>query len=76
MIAQLMFLTKISVEEGINILKANNAITVLAHPKLIKRVPVQEVMEFPFDGIEAIYYQNTKKILTSLFHMLFIMIFL
>nr|WP_206763295.1 PHP domain-containing protein [Clostridium perfringens]BDA29602.1 phosphatase [Clostridium perfringens] len=52
---------KISVQEGINILKANNAITVLAHPKLIKRVPVQEVMEFPFDGIEAIYYQNTKK---------------
>ena len=33
----------------------------LAHPKLIKRVPVKEVMEFPFDGIEAIYYQNTKK---------------
>lgn len=52
---------KISVEEGINILKANNALTVLAHPKLIKRVPVKEVMEFPFDGIEAIYYQNTKK---------------
>ncbi len=52
---------KISVEEGIKILKENNALTVLAHPKLIKRVPVKEVLAFPFDGIEAIYYQNTKK---------------
>lgn len=52
---------KISIDEGITILKKFNAIVILAHPKLIKKVPIKEVLSFPFDGIEAIYYLNFKK---------------
>lgn len=51
---------KISVEDGINLLKKYNALTVLAHPKLIKRWPVEDILAFPFDGVEAVYFQNFK----------------
>lgn len=51
---------KISVDEGIAILKKYNALVFLAHPKLIKKVPVSEVLAFPFDGVEAVYFQNFK----------------
>ncbi|SHI89396.1 hypothetical protein SAMN02745163_00956 [Clostridium cavendishii DSM 21758] len=52
---------KISVEEGITLLKKYNALTILAHPKLIKKCPISEVLAFPFDGIEAVYFQNFKR---------------
>ncbi|MGL5615827.1 MAG: PHP domain-containing protein [Sarcina sp.] len=51
---------KITVGEGIKLLKKYNALVFLAHPKLIKKVSFEEVASFDFDGIESIYYQNSK----------------
>lgn len=53
--------TKISLEEGIEILHKFNSITVLAHPILIKNTPLEEFLKFKLDGIEAIYYLNSKE---------------
>lgn len=52
---------KISVDEGISILKKYNAITILAHPVLIKKSPVEELLKFNFDGIEAKYFLNSPE---------------
>ncbi|MCB2291047.1 PHP domain-containing protein [Clostridium sp. CS001] len=53
--------TKILTADGIKMLKELNAIVVLAHPVLIKNSSIDEMLSFDFDGIEAIYPQNTKK---------------
>lgn len=52
--------TKISTEEGIKILKKYNALVFLAHPVLIKKIPLDEVLNLGFDGLEAVYYRNTE----------------
>ena len=52
---------KVSIEEGIKILKEHNAIVILAHPKLVKKTPLEELIKYGFDGIEAVYYQNFKR---------------
>ncbi|MGL5646765.1 MAG: PHP domain-containing protein [Clostridium sp.] len=52
---------KLSTKEGIEILHKYNAIAVLAHPVLIKNSNLTEFLPFNLDGIEAIYYQNTKE---------------
>lgn len=52
---------KVSTEEGINILKSYGCITSLAHPVLIKKNPVEEIISLPFHCIEAVYYLNFKK---------------
>lgn len=51
---------KLDVRDGITLLKKFNALVVLAHPKLIKKVKVEEVLNFDIDGVEAVYFQNTK----------------
>ena len=51
---------KLDVRDGIKLLKKFNALVILAHPKLIKKAPVSEVLSFDLDGVEAIYFQNTK----------------
>lgn len=53
--------TKITLEEGIEILHKFNAIAILAHPILIKNTPLKEFLKFDLDGIEAIYYLNSKE---------------
>ncbi|WP_297629716.1 PHP domain-containing protein [uncultured Clostridium sp.] len=52
---------KLSTEEGIKILHNFHAIAILAHPVLIKNSNVSEFLPFNLDGIEAVYFQNTKK---------------
>lgn len=52
---------KVSIPEGIKLLKSVNALVVLAHPVLIKHTNVEDLMKFDFDGLEAIYIQNTLK---------------
>jgi len=52
---------RISTADGINILKKVNALVVLAHPVLIKKSSIDEMLSFDFDGIEAVYPINTKK---------------
>ena len=52
---------KISTEDGISMLKNLNALVVLAHPVLIEKSSIDEMLSFDFDGIEAVYPINTKK---------------
>ncbi|WP_040212187.1 PHP domain-containing protein [Clostridium polynesiense] len=51
----------LSLKDGINMLKALNALVVLAHPVLIKNSPFQDIALSGFHGIEANYYQNTSE---------------
>lgn len=53
--------TKMSTEEGVEILKRFNAFAFLAHPIYIKKTPLEEILKFNFDGIEALYSQNTEE---------------
>lgn len=53
--------TKATPKEGIELLKRYNAITILAHPILIKNSPLEDFLSMGLDGIEAIYFQNTPK---------------
>lgn len=51
----------ISTQKGVQILKENGALAVLAHPILIKKFNVEELMNLPLDGVEAIYPLNTNE---------------
>ncbi len=53
--------TKISPMEGIKMLHKFNALAFLAHPVLIKKTPLDEFLSMGLDGIEAIYFQNSKE---------------
>ena len=46
---------KMSTEEGIAFLKAQGAMVILAHPRLIHKKAHDAVLELPFDGIEVYY---------------------
>lgn len=49
-------------QEGIDLLRNNHAVVVLAHPVLLKRNRVLDVLEtFHFDGMEALYSSNTEE---------------
>lgn len=50
---------QLTIEDGIALLKSANALVVLAHPILIKKSSIEDLMKFDFDGIEAIYPLNS-----------------
>lgn len=52
---------KVSLSEGIKILKDLNALVILAHPVLIKKSKVEDLLKYDFDGIEALYFLNTNE---------------
>lgn len=52
---------KITIQEGIDILHKFNAIVILAHPILIKNSPLEDFLKFDLDGIEAVYFLNSKE---------------
>lgn len=52
---------KLSVEEGINILKFFGASVVLAHPVLLPIECFNEIINLNFDGIEAKYFSNSEQ---------------
>jgi len=52
---------RISTADGISILKKVNALVVIAHPVLIKKSTIDEILSLDFDGVEAVYPINTKK---------------
>ena len=52
---------KLDSEEGIKLLRSYNAIIVLAHPVLLKKLNVLDVLHLDFDGIEGIYGLNTPE---------------
>ncbi|SHH24905.1 PHP domain-containing protein [Clostridium grantii] len=49
---------KISVSQGISILKEYGAFVSLAHPTLIKNTPIEELLKLDFDALEGIYPLN------------------
>lgn len=51
----------ISINEGIKILREVNALVVLAHPILVKKSTIEELIKYDFDGIEGIYALNTEE---------------
>lgn len=51
---------EISIQEGLDVLKSVNALTSLAHPTLIKKSPIEEIIKYDFDCIEAIYPLNRE----------------
>ena len=50
---------KLPIQEGIDLLRGNNALVVLAHPTLISEKNLQDVLDFDFDGLEAIYPEKS-----------------
>ncbi|AIY82598.1 MAG: PHP domain-containing protein [Clostridium baratii] len=52
--------TKITVKEGVDLLHKYNAIVFLAHPILINNSNISEFLQFNFDGIEGVYFLNSK----------------
>lgn len=53
--------SKLSVQDGLELLKRNNCITVLAHPVLLKKHIKDDVMALDYDGLEAYYFRNEKQ---------------
>lgn len=52
---------KLSTLEGIELLKSYNCITSLAHPILLKKNKVEDMIHLPFDALEGVYYINSKR---------------
>lgn len=52
---------KLSTIDGLTLLKKFNALVFLAHPKLISNTNIDEFIAMNFDGIEALYYQNSHE---------------
>ncbi|MDQ0148471.1 PHP domain-containing protein [Eubacterium multiforme] len=52
---------KITIEEGIEVLHKFNALVFLAHPVLIKNSSLEDFLKFNLDGIEAVYFLNSKE---------------
>ncbi|MDE6584391.1 MAG: PHP domain-containing protein [Anaeroplasmataceae bacterium] len=50
--------TKLSVQEGLKYVKALGCLAILAHPCLLPKEIVEELMSFEFDGIEIRYPKN------------------
>lgn len=53
--------TKLSTKEGITLLKRFGAIVFLAHPVLVKKNSMEDLLDLGFDGLEGVYYKNTEK---------------
>ena len=51
---------EIGVSEGIDLLRRNNCLVVLAHPTLLKPEIKEYVLKQDFDGFEAVYFRNKQ----------------
>lgn len=51
--------SKLSTKDGLTLAKNCNCVTIFAHPCLVKREYIDEILEFGFDGIE-VYYPSNK----------------
>ncbi|NFN14443.1 PHP domain-containing protein [Clostridium botulinum] len=52
---------RLSVDNGIKILKFFGATVILAHPVLLNRNDFIEIIELDFDGLEAKYFSNSEE---------------
>lgn len=53
---------KLSVEEGIALLKKHGAVVVLAHPIIYKKNTLEDLLSYDFDGLECFYFLNDKEL--------------
>ncbi|MDD3191389.1 MAG: PHP domain-containing protein [Bacilli bacterium] len=53
--------SKLSTQEGIQLVKQAKGLAVLAHPMNLKVNRLDEILQFPFDGVEGIYPNHTDK---------------
>lgn len=51
----------LTIEEGIELLKSNGAIVILAHPVIYKNNSINDLLKYNFDGVECYYFLNSKK---------------
>lgn len=51
---------KITTKEGIDLLKKSKAITILAHPTLLKKNSVEDIIKLGVDGLEGFYPLNKE----------------
>ena len=51
---------EISVQEGIDLLRRNNCLVVLAHPTLLKDHIIDYVIGLNYDGYEGLYFRNKE----------------
>ena len=49
-----------TIQEGIDLLRRNNCVVVLAHPTLLKDHIKDYVIEQDYDGFEGIYFRNKE----------------
>lgn len=49
---------KFPLTNGIKMLKDLNAVTVIAHPTLLRSNKIEDLMDLGFDGLECVYSQN------------------
>ena len=61
--------TKLSTIDGLKLLKEFNALAFLAHPTLVKKTPIEELLNLGFDGLEALYYRNSESDTTNLLNL-------
>lgn len=52
---------KMSVEEGISLLKQHGAVVVLAHPIIYTKNTLEELLAYDFDGLECFYFLNDQE---------------
>lgn len=52
---------KLTTEDGIKLLQSIGALTILAHPVFIQNIELDELLQLPFHGIEAIYSANSAE---------------
>lgn len=52
--------TKLSTEDGLKFAKENGCLTILAHPCLLPRAYVEEIVQLGIDGIEIRYPKNQE----------------
>ena len=50
--------SKVTTEEGIQFLRKLNAMVVIAHPVLLKKNDINEIIAYGIDGLEGIYPKN------------------
>lgn len=53
---------KISVEEGIALLKKHGAVVVLAHPVIYTKNALEDLLQYDFDGLECFYFLNDEEL--------------
>lgn len=58
--------TKISTEDGIELLKQSGALVVIAHPGIYKKLTFDKLFELKADGVEALYRSHGPAFRTSL----------